>query len=137
VLQLETAMGAAIECFPDAHAILIPRSRFAPVKTTSDLLVLGSDAYVVTPDFRMELDPARKGVPPDVKLDGIYKFVDQLNALIPHGPPSLVGCDKLVVEGLVELAKGVVFKGTVKVANAGGTKKVLQAGTYANEVVQL
>merc|ERR1719487_21625 len=38
VLQLETSMGAAIECFPGAQAILIPRSRFAPVKTTGDLM---------------------------------------------------------------------------------------------------
>merc|ERR1712051_1064171 len=37
VLQLETAMGAAISCFEGASAIVIPRERFAPVKTTSDL----------------------------------------------------------------------------------------------------
>ena len=50
MLQLETAMGAAIECFERAAAILIPRSRFAPVKTTADLLALMSDAYEVTDD---------------------------------------------------------------------------------------
>merc|ERR1719355_108541 len=37
VLQLETAMGAAIECFDGASAIAVPRTRFAPVKTTNDL----------------------------------------------------------------------------------------------------
>ena len=47
VLQLETAMGAAIASFEDAAAILIPRSRFAPVKTTNDMLALMSDAYEV------------------------------------------------------------------------------------------
>ena len=35
VWQLETAMGAAIECFGGALAIEVPRSRFAPVKTLS------------------------------------------------------------------------------------------------------
>ena len=55
VLQLETAMGAAIECFEGATAIVIPRSRFAPVKTTNDMLALMSDAYMVTKDFRMIL----------------------------------------------------------------------------------
>jgi len=55
VLQLETAMGSAIECFPGAGAILIPRTRFAPVKTTADMLALMSDAYEVTEDFRMVL----------------------------------------------------------------------------------
>ena len=37
VLQLETAMGAAIASFEGAGAILIPRTRFAPVKTTNDM----------------------------------------------------------------------------------------------------
>merc|ERR1719453_699450 len=49
VLQLETAMGAAIGAFEGAGAILIPRTRFAPVKTTNDMLALMSDAYEVTP----------------------------------------------------------------------------------------
>ncbi len=44
VYQLETAMGAAIECFPDARAVDVPRRRFAPVKTTGDLLTLRCDA---------------------------------------------------------------------------------------------
>jgi len=47
VFQLETAMGSAIGCFDDAAAIVVPRSRFAPVKTTNDLFVLRSDAYAV------------------------------------------------------------------------------------------
>ena len=49
VFQLETAMGSAIGCFDDASAIVVPRSRFAPVKTTNDLFVLRSDAYAVRP----------------------------------------------------------------------------------------
>merc|ERR1719265_2892657 len=51
VIQLETAMGAAISCFEGATAILIPRSRFAPVKKCDDLIALRSDAYVLTEDF--------------------------------------------------------------------------------------
>ncbi len=47
VFQLETAMGSAIECFDDAGAVVVPRERFAPVKTTNDLFALRSDAYKV------------------------------------------------------------------------------------------
>merc|ERR1712048_1199733 len=75
VLQLETAMGAAISCFEGASAIVIPRTRFAPVKTTNDLFALRSDAYVLTPDCRIILADSRGGVPPNIKLDGMYKFV--------------------------------------------------------------
>lgn len=47
VFQLETAMGSAIECFDDAGAVVVPRARFAPVKTTNDLFGLRSDAFKV------------------------------------------------------------------------------------------
>merc|ERR1719327_1010842 len=99
VIQLETAMGAAISCFQGAIALCIPRSRFAPVKKCDDLLALRSDAYVLTKDFRIELAPARAGVPPLVKLDDSYKFVDAMDTLIPNGPPSLIACDSLKVVG--------------------------------------
>jgi len=96
VLQLETAMGSAISCFQGATAIVIPRSRFAPVKTTADLVALRSDAYVMTADFRIELAPERNGVPPDVKLDGRYKFVDAMDAL--GAVPSMIGCKTLTID---------------------------------------
>jgi len=137
VLQLETAMGAAIGCFDGATAVVIPRERFAPVKTTSDLLALRSDAYQVTPDFRIVLAPERKGVPPTIKLDGRYKFVDALEKLIPEGAPSLIGCQNLTVEGEVAFAKGVIFSGKVVVKNGGDGSKTLAAGTYSDTTVDL
>merc|ERR1712038_331846 len=82
VIQLETAMGAAISCFEGAIALQIPRSRFAPVKKCDDLVALRSDAYTVTPDFRVVLLHERAGVPPLVKLDDRYKFVDAMETLI-------------------------------------------------------
>ena len=124
VLQLETAMGSAIECFAKASAILIPRTRFAPVKTTNDLLALSSDAYEVTADHRMVLKASRNGVPPNVKLDGMYKFVDQLNTLIPKGPPSLIKCDKLTVKGAVVLEAGVLGATQLREVDRGRNRRV-------------
>jgi UDP-N-acetylglucosamine pyrophosphorylase len=138
VLQLETAMGAAIECFDGAQAILIPRSRFAPVKTTNDLLALMSDAYEVTADHRMVLRAERNGTPPDIKLDGAYKFVDALESLIPNGPPSLIKCAKLVVEGdKVAFGANVVIEGKVTIKNPSGKAAVVKAGTYSNQEITL
>merc|ERR1719183_2555331 len=137
VLQLETAMGSAIECFPGAQAILIPRSRFAPVKTTGDLMALMSDAYEVTEDHRMVLKEERDGVPPDVKLDGAYKFVDDLYNLIYYGAPSLINCQTLTVEGSgITFDRNVIFKGKVTVKNTSDKKKTVKRGTYEDcEVV--
>mmetsp|Transcript_3292 Transcript_3292/g.7869 ORF Transcript_3292/g.7869 Transcript_3292/m.7869 type:complete len:131 (+) Transcript_3292:444-836(+) len=130
-------MGAAIECFPGAQAILIPRTRFAPVKTTADMLALMSDAYDVTEDFRMELKPERNGIPPNIKLDGCYKFVDDMMALVKNGPPSLIKCTKLTIEGKMVFDKNVVFEGEVKVVNSGDSSKKLKTGTYTNTTVEL
>mmetsp|Transcript_36542 Transcript_36542/g.85647 ORF Transcript_36542/g.85647 Transcript_36542/m.85647 type:complete len:468 (-) Transcript_36542:295-1698(-) len=135
VIQLETAMGAAISCFEGAKAIKIPRSRFAPVKKCDDLLALRSDAYKLTEDFRIELVEERKGVPPLVKLDDLYKFVDALETLIPNGPPSLKECTSLKVEGPMEFAAGVVIKGSVTFKST--EKKTIAAGTYENTTVEL
>lgn len=137
VLQLETAMGAAISCFPGAIAVVIPRSRFAPVKTTNDLIALRSDAYELTPDYRIVLSESRAGVPPNIKLDGAYKFVDAMETLTPNGTPSLIKCNKLVIEGMVEFAAGVIIEGDVTIKNASGETKTVPAGTYKDETKEL
>eukprot|EP00929_Paragymnodinium_shiwhaense_P086054 TRINITY_DN4652_c0_g2_i1.p1 TRINITY_DN4652_c0_g2~~TRINITY_DN4652_c0_g2_i1.p1 ORF type:complete len:500 (+),score=147.78 TRINITY_DN4652_c0_g2_i1:99-1502(+) len=137
VIQLETAMGAAISCFPGATALLIPRTRFAPVKKTDDLIALRSDAYVVTADFRIELAPERNGIPPLVKLDDKYKFVDAMDTLIPNGVPSLKACTKMTIVGEIEFEAGVTVEGTVTFKNGGEGKKVVAAGTYKDQEVEL
>ena len=114
VYQLETAMGAAIECFPGAGAIVVPRTRFAPVKTTADLLALRSDAYIITDDGRAMLAPERKGIPPEIELDGNhFKLVDQLDAALADGVPSLLHCRKLTVRGPVRFSAADRFEGDV------------------------
>lgn len=137
VLQLETAMGAAISCFPGATAVVIPRSRFAPVKTTNDLLALRSDAYLLTPDSRIELDPKRSSLPPNVKLDGSYKFVDAMDGMIPNGPPSLIDCKKLVIEGPIVFSPGVTIVGEVTIKNASSEKKAVAPGVYTDTTLVL
>merc|ERR1712151_695601 len=137
VIQLETAMGAAISTFEGATAILIPRTRFAPVKKCDDLIALRSDAYVLTDDFRIQLAPERKGVPPIVKLDDRYKFVDAMDTIIPNGVPSLKNCNKLTIKGEVEFAAGVVCKGDCHFINIGEGRKTVEAGVYENTTVEL
>ncbi len=116
VYQLETAMGAAIECFEGASAIEVPRSRFAPVKTSADLFALRSDAYRIDDDGRVALIPERNGVPPDIRLDDRYKFVDALKSL---GNPSLAKCDSLTVRGEVTFEDGAEVVGKVELDGTG------------------
>jgi UTP--glucose-1-phosphate uridylyltransferase len=131
VIQLETAMGAAIDVFDGAAALRVPRERFAPVKTTNDLLVVRSDAYVLTDDARVVVSPERSldGLPL-VDLDGEYfKLLRDFDARFPSGPPSLVECSELRVEGDVCFGAGVVVRGSVKVAADGDTQRRIDDGT--------
>jgi UDP-N-acetylglucosamine pyrophosphorylase len=122
VYQLETAMGAAIECFEGATAVDVPRTRFAPVKTTADLLVLRSDAYELLDDGRVMLRAERKGIPPIVKLSPDYKMVDSLDEM---GVPSLKGARSLTVQGAVRFGPEAVIEGDIALNNDSSDPLVL------------
>jgi UDP-N-acetylglucosamine pyrophosphorylase len=122
VIQLEVAMGAAIECFTGASAIEVPRSRFAPVKTTADLFCLRSDAYEVATDGRVVLRAERNGIPPLVQLDDSYKLVDAIENI---GMPSLINCHSLTINGPVRFADGVVIRGDASYTNPSTTSIVI------------
>lgn len=130
VIQLEVAMGAAIECFEGSLAIEVPRSRFAPVKTTGDLLALRSDAYEILENGQVRLRPEREGIPPVISLSDGYKLVDQLD---PLGVPSLLKCRSLVVDGLLQFEPGVVIEGDVKFKFSGPERLVVRADLYRDD----
>eukprot|EP00803_Ostreobium_quekettii_P003810 evm.model.scf_2003.4 EVM.evm.TU.scf_2003.4 scf_2003:15756-24622(+) len=134
VFQLETAMGSAIECFDDAGAVVVPRSRFAPVKTCNDLFSLMSDAFTVTPQHTVVL---KSDSVPVVKLDDKhYKLVDKMLALV-KSPPSLANCTSLKVTGPVVFPPGVVLKGANVFENAKAEPVELPAREYVNATLSL
>ena len=113
-------MGAAIGLFEAAGAVRVLRTRFAPVKTTDDLLAIRSDAYVLTDDFRVAPNPRRRlSEPPAVSLDAqFYRLIDDLEARFPFGPPSLLDCRRLAVQGDVRFGRDVICRGAVEIANS-------------------
>ncbi|HEX4108639.1 MAG TPA: UTP--glucose-1-phosphate uridylyltransferase [Solirubrobacteraceae bacterium] len=127
VLQLETAMGAAVEVFPGARVLCVPRTRFAPVKTTDDLIVVRSDAYALDEQWR--LLPATRPLPV-VDLDpDHYKLLDEFERHFPAGAPSLRGAEHLRVHGPVTFGAGVRVRGRVVLDNAGTEAVRLADGT--------
>ena len=129
VYQIETAMGSAIAVFKGSGAIRAPRSRFAPVKTTDDLLAVRSDAYTLTDDFRVVPNPARTTPQVVVSLDSrFYKLIDDMEARFPYGAPSLLECERLTVKGDVLFGKGVVCKGVVELDNRAEEQMVVGHG---------
>lgn len=118
VYQLETAMGSAIAVFPESQAIRVPRARFAPVKTSNDLLAVRSDAYLLSDDFRVVPFAERQMRRFTVSLDpDYYKFIFDLEARFPYGPPSLKACHRLEIAGDISFGRDVVCRGEVRLQN--------------------
>lgn len=96
VIQLESAMGSAIEVFEGATAIEVPRSRFMPVKTTNELLLMRSDAFEIDESYRLRQTIKTL---PLIDLDSkYYKFIydfDKRFKVIP----SLKDVTSLKVKG--------------------------------------
>ena len=83
VIQLETAVGAAMKCFRQSKGIKVPRSRFLPVKKTSDLFLIMSNLYKLQNGI-LQMSPERLfQTTPLVKL-GNENFMKVSKRLIQH-----------------------------------------------------
>ncbi len=129
VIQLETAMGAAISVFPGARAIRVPAHRFAPVKTTNDLMRIWSDAYLLSDDHRIVPAAERSAENLLIDLDpAFYKRIDDFTERLPHGAPSLVRCRRLTVRGDFRFGKGVSISGEVDLVNQSDAPRRIPDG---------
>ncbi|MDH2414669.1 UTP--glucose-1-phosphate uridylyltransferase [Nocardioides sp. CER19] len=132
VVQIETAMGAAIEVFEGAALIEVGRDRFVPVKTTNDLLVLRSDVYDLADGF--VLDQTVESIPFIDLDDHYYKVVGEFEKRFPEGIPSLRKATSLKVDGDWTFGKGVQVIGEVELKGAGAQRvehdSVLSSGGH-------
>ncbi len=120
VVQIECAMGAAVEVFDGATAIEVDRSRFLPVKTTNDLLLLQSDVYELGDDFRLRA----AGEVPLVDLDRrFYATIGDFTRRLPE-PPSLVDASSLTVRGDWTFGSGIAVRGDVTLEDTGAAEAV-------------
>ncbi|MDR2931000.1 MAG: UTP--glucose-1-phosphate uridylyltransferase [Propionibacteriaceae bacterium] len=116
VYQIESAMGAAIESFEGARAIVVPRSRFLPVKKTNELALLRSDVFNLGVDFipRATVDPL-----PVVDLGPAYTSITGFEALMPE-PLHLRDASTLTVTGDWTFGSDVTVIGDVRLDEPGG-----------------
>src|SRR3954452_6438496 len=128
VIQIESAMGAAIEVFDGAQLIEVSRARFLPVKTTNDLLVLRSDCYRLEESHHLVLEDDVRTVP-FVDLDTrFYKVVHEFDRRFPAGVPALRRAQQLVVLGDWTFGKDVCVVGSAELEAPGEPSRV-EAGS--------
>ncbi|QPL04488.1 MULTISPECIES: UTP--glucose-1-phosphate uridylyltransferase [Actinomyces] len=126
VIQMETAMGAAVEAFEGATAVEVPRSRFLPVKTTNDLLLVRSDVYEVDEDGLLQMVPDEACT---VSLDQrYYKRIADFEARFAQGVPSIREAHTLTVTGDWTFENDVVATGDAVVGEEGAPG-VIASGT--------
>lgn len=135
VIQLETASGAAIKSFEGALGINVPRSRFLPVKTTSDLLLIMSNLFTQKKGY-LAMNPMRSFPSvPLVKLGNIFSKVNQFLKRFGNIPDCLE-LDHLTVSGDVTFGKGVILRGTVIIIANHGDRIDIPAGSILeNKIV--
>lgn len=135
IIQLEIAAGAAIQFFKNAHGVKVPRERFLPVKSTSDLLLIQSDLYNLF-NGTLTLNPNRifPSVPV-IKLGAEFKDVPSYLGRF-SGIPNILELDQLTIAGDVKFGSNVVLKGTVIiVANHGSRIDIPSGSILENKVV--
>ncbi|XP_053332521.1 UDP-glucose pyrophosphorylase 2a isoform X2 [Clarias gariepinus] len=135
VIQLETAVGAAIKSFDNALGINVPRSRFLPVKTTSDLLLVMSNLYSLDAGSLTMSKKREFPTTPHVKLGSSFTKVQDFLRRI-ESIPDMLELDHLTVSGDVTFGKQVTVKGTVIIiANHGDRIDIPAGAMLENKIV--
>uniref|UniRef100_A0A4W5QNR9 UTP--glucose-1-phosphate uridylyltransferase n=1 Tax=Hucho hucho TaxID=62062 RepID=A0A4W5QNR9_9TELE len=134
VIQLETAVGAAIKAFDNALGVNVPRSRFLPVKTSSDLLLVMSNLYSLDAGSLTMSKKREFPSTPHVKLGSHFMVQDFLTRF--ESIPDMLELDHLTVSGDVTFGKNVSLKGTVIIiANHGDRIDIPAGAVLENKIV--
>ncbi|XP_018530594.1 UTP--glucose-1-phosphate uridylyltransferase isoform X1 [Lates calcarifer] len=135
VIQLETAVGAAIKSFNHAMGVNVPRSRFLPVKTSSDLLLVMSNLYSLDAGSLTMSKKREFPTTPHVKLGSSFTKVQEFLARFEN-IPDMLELDHLTVSGDVTFGKNVSLKGTVIIiANHGDRIDIPAGAMLENKIV--
>lgn len=110
-IQMEYAMGSAIQSFHDANALIVPRQRFFPIKKTSDLLLLLSDYTELDSSGHFSWNENHiidlMLQPPFDTVDGFFKYFKVF--------PSIRSLNSLALKGKIHFNCPIQFKNNVEI----------------------
>eukprot|EP00727_Mastigamoeba_balamuthi_P010385 m51a1_g597 putative utp-glucose-1-phosphate uridylyltransferase (487) ;mRNA; f:62469-64335 len=136
VVQLEVAAGAAIQHFRTAVGINVPRSRFVPVKSTADLLLLRSNLYVIRDGALVANEARARASLPIVRLGEHFKKVEDFDRRFAAGVPDMLGLERLTISGDVTFGSGVTLRGSVRIEAPPGVRIDVPSGAViCDEVI--
>ncbi|OAG29949.1 UTP--glucose-1-phosphate uridylyltransferase [Nematocida displodere] len=135
VIQLETAIGASIKYFNNAKGMVVPRDRFLPVKTCSDLFLLQSSLFSIKHGTLVMCSSRVSETLPIIKLVGSqFKRVEDFKSHI-KGPINIDDLDHLTISGDIYLGKNITLKGTVIIIAEEGQTIYIPDGTILDDKI--
>jgi UTP--glucose-1-phosphate uridylyltransferase len=125
VVQLETAIGSALDCFKGAVGLCVSRDRFMPVKKTEDLFLVQSNIFNLD-EGRLVRNKERKiSSLPVITFGDTLHQVEAFQKCFP-AIPDLLELEMLDITGQVCFEGTASLKGQVKLN--GNSKPIIIKG---------
>ena len=135
VLQLETAIGSALNFFPDAVGMNVPRSRFLPVKSTGDLLLVQSNLFSLERGTLKRGPAAETASLPRIDLKDPLNDLKEYQQRIPV-PPDIMDLESLELQGQVRFNGKVTLKGNVRLISNKKSIRIPKGAVLVDKVVE-
>lgn len=135
VLQLETALGASIRYFNNSKGMVVPRERFLPVKTCSDLFLIQSSLFNIQHGTLVMNGRRAVEATPIIRLVGSrFKTIENFQKRI-KGAINIDELDHLTISGDVSLGKNITLKGNVIIVAEEGQSITIPDGTILDNKI--
>ncbi len=135
IIQLETAIGSAVTCFDNSVILDVPRTRFLPVKNTSDLLLIQSNLFTLEQGL-LKINPERMF--PDLPLVHLGKHFHSFDDYQRRIPiiPNLLSLLSLTMIGDISFQGEACLQGNVIILPQQGKHMMIpHQATFNNQVV--
>ena len=126
VVQLETAIGSALDCFAGAVGLCVSRDRFMPVKKTEDLFLVQSNIFNLD-EGRLVRNKERKILSlPVISFGDTLQQVEAFQKCFPR-IPDLLELEALDIFGQVRFEGTASLKGQVAL-NGKSQSIIIESG---------
>lgn len=129
-------LSSTIKLFDRPIAINVPQSRFLPLTSTSDLLLVQSDLYTHSEGILFRNNDRKNPANPHIELGAEFKKLDEFQSRF-KSIPSIIELDSLRVAGDVWFGADITLKGKVIIVARPGMRLEIPDGTVIqNKVIR-
>ena len=135
IVQLETAIGSAMDCFEDAVGLCVSRDRFMPVKKTEDLFLVQSNLFNLDGGRLVRNEERKIDYLPEVNFGSPLNQLEAFQKCFPV-IPDLLELELLDVAGRVFFEGSASLKGRVRLKGINKTIHIENGRHIENESIE-